>query len=80
MRIYEDIDLKEFEPWAGATYTMETLTCSELDTLQNAIEDIYPDGLSTTGVNDILWFETDWIAELLGYVDWEALEEDRQND
>lgn len=80
MRIYEDIDLKEFEPWAGATYTMETLTYSELDTLQDVIEEIYPDGLSTTDVNDILWFETDWIAELLGYEDWEALEEDRQND
>ncbi len=79
MRIYEDIDLKEFEPWAGATYTMGRLTWRELDTLQEAIEEIYPDGLSTTDVNDILWFETDWIAELLGYEDWDTLEEDRDD-
>lgn len=80
MRIYEETELRAFEPWSGATYTMERLTGRELDTLQEIIEEIYPEGLSETTLNDILWFETDWIAELLGYEDWEALEEDRQND
>ncbi len=78
MRIYKDIDLNGFEPWAGATYTMGRLTRRELDTLQEAIEEIYPEGLSEIKVNDILWFETDWIAELLGYDDWDTLEEEKQ--
>lgn len=30
-----------------------------------------------TDINDFFWFETDTIADLLGYSDWEALIEER---
>ena len=30
--------------------------------------------MTETQLNDILWFETDWIAEMLGFTDWECLE------
>ena len=30
------------------------------------IEELYPDGLTDTQLNDILWFEEEWIYETLG--------------
>ena len=31
------------------------------------------EGWSDTAINDFLWFETDTIAEWLGYEDWDDL-------
>jgi hypothetical protein len=41
------------------------------------MEDLYPDGLSETQLNDILWFEEDWIFEMLGITD-EGEETDKE--
>ena len=40
---------------------------------------MYPDGCSETDVNDIFWFERDWIAEALGYSDYDELLKDRES-
>ena len=32
----------------------------------NLIEELYPDGLTETTLNDLLWFEDEWIFEMLG--------------
>lgn len=37
-----------------------------LDQLDQILEDCYPEGMSRVTLNDILWFEGDWIAEVLG--------------
>lgn len=80
MRIYKDISLDEFEAWSGAVDTMDTLKQLENETgnnvfsiIESCIDDM-GEGMDETTVNDILWFETDTIAEWLGYEDWEALE------
>ena len=61
-----------FEAWSGAVETKNTIIekgyAEEFDAL---IEDLYPDGLSETQLNDILWFEEDWIFESLGISDEE---------
>ena len=69
-----EINLRNFEGWSGAKDTLSVLTTQQLDTLENLLEDVYPDGMTDTQLNDILWFETDWIAEMLGFTDWECLE------
>ena len=38
----------------------------EAQKIESLIEELYPDGLSETQLNDILWFEADWIYESLG--------------
>lgn len=73
MKIYTEISLNNFNTWAGANSTKDELTWEELDILEEALIELYPEGLDETTVNDILWFETDWIAEILGYSDWEDL-------
>ena len=74
MKIYCEISLENFEAWSGGSYTLCTLTHEQCEELESIIDEIYPDGLSETELNDLLWFEDDTIAEWLGFEDWEALE------
>ena len=73
MKIYTEESLKNFEFWSGAKDTVKYLTDDELDTIEEILEDVYPEGMSETQINDIFWFEDDWIAEILGYNDFEEI-------
>lgn len=74
MIVTSEINLQDFEGWSGAESTLAMLSYNQINTLQSILEDAYPDGMDETHLNDILRFETDWIAELLGFTDWECLE------
>ena len=74
MRICTETHLSGFTPWSGAKETMAELTFKQVDALNDIIEELYPDGIDETELNDILWFERDAIAEWLGFADWEALQ------
>lgn len=76
MRIVTDTSLIDFDFWAGAKYVATKLTINQLEELDTVLEEVFPDGLSDTELNDIFWFEEDMIAEMLGYSDWEDLLED----
>ena len=52
---------------------LTNLTYDELEQIESILEDAYPDGMSETQINDIFWFEEDWIAGMLGYKDFEEL-------
>jgi hypothetical protein len=75
MRIYRDIPLTQFEFWAGGKDTVEELTDSELEQIEQILEEIYPEGMSEFEVNDLFWFERDLIAEWLGYKDFDEIME-----
>lgn len=66
MKITSEIGIADFNAWSGAVETKEAIVnagkCDEFDAL---IEDCYPEGLTNTGLNDILWFQDDWIFEAL---------------
>lgn len=66
MKITKELDLSEFEAWSGGADTLKELTLEEMDILQEVIEEVYPEGLTETQLNDILWFEDDWISEIIG--------------
>ena len=77
MKIYSEKSLAtNFEFWSGAVQTVNELTTRELNTIEQTLEELYPDGMSETEVNDLFWFEEDTIAEWLGYECWEHLEAD----
>jgi len=71
--IKRELNLQDFETWSGATETMKDLTASEIETIEMNIVELYPDGLTETELNDILWFERDMIAEWLGYNDFDEI-------
>ena len=67
MKITSEMSLKNFKAWSGAKDTLNKLIeldkCEELEFI---LEDTYPDGISETQLNDILWFESEWIYDILG--------------
>lgn len=59
--------LRNFKPWDGAKATYNTvLEHNKLDTLEFMLEDMYPNGIGASELNDLLWFQKDWVLEMLG--------------
>lgn len=56
MKIYKEISLTEFDFWAGAKDTVKYLTDEELEQIEERLEEICPEGLSETDLNDLFWF------------------------
>ena len=79
MKVFREIDLQDFEPWSGAKQTFEALTTEDLETLQSMLEELYPHGIDETNLNDILWFEDDWIADVCGYESKEEMYNNRES-
>lgn len=81
MKIVTEISLERFEAWSGAVDTLNTLREKDLcDRLESILEDLYPNGMTDTELNDLLWLDDDTIAEWLGFSDWEDLENDGESD
>ena len=70
MKIYQDINLSEFEFWSGAKAWAAEFTSSELDKIGDILEDGYgpEDGWTDTAVNDLFWFEPEFVASLIGKI------------
>jgi len=66
MKLYSETRLIDFQAWSGAIDTKNTIIDHDkTDEFDNLIEEIYPDGLSETQLNDILWFDSEWVLEQL---------------
>ena len=67
MNITYELDLNRFEAWSGAKDTLERIQregkCTELE---NILEELYPDGMTETELNDLLWFDSESVYEWLG--------------
>ena len=80
MKVYQEQSLQNFEFWGGASDTINALTYEQINTIEAILEDLYPDGLDATTLNDIFRFEEDWLAELLGFEDFEDLVKSNNED
>lgn len=76
--IIDNASIVNFDAWSGAKETKETIINNcKVDEFENLIDELYPDGLTDTQLNDLLWFESDWIFEQLGInPDEEEVEEE----
>lgn len=79
MKLFRGETIADFKAWSGAVDTqnriIEENKENEFDQL---IEEIYPDGLDETQLNDLLWFDDEWIFEQLGMS--EELEEELEEE
>ena len=67
MKITTETTLRGFNAWSGAVATKELIISLGLEEeFEMLIDELYPDGLTDTELNDILWFDSDWILESLG--------------
>lgn len=57
----------KFQPWDGAINTYETIIENNcLPAFEAMIEELYPNGIEETALNDLLWFGYEFIFENLG--------------
>ena len=77
MTITYELDLNSFQAWSGAKDTLERIQregkCAELE---NVLEELYPDGMTETELNDLLWFEPETVYEWLGIRSEEQIEKE----
>ena len=67
MKVFSETNLENFEAWSGAKDTKQTIIDNGKESeFESLIEELYPDGLTDTKLNDILWFESEWIFDNLG--------------
>jgi hypothetical protein len=67
MKTYNDnATITNFKFWSGAEDNASRLTYTELKELDSLLEELYPEGIEETGLNDLMWFEFDSVCELLG--------------
>lgn len=69
-------DFIHYQPWSGAIDTYALIDYHDkLDELDELITECYPEGLTETELNDILWFDSEWVLDNLGIeVDNDELE------
>lgn len=86
MKIYKDCSLSDFEFWSGAIWTKDKIDAlSEndpeiWDKIERELEYEYPDGIDETQLNDLFWFEPEYIGRLVGINLDDDEEEDDEDD
>ena len=77
MTITYELDLNSFQAWSGAKDTLDRVQregkCAELE---NILEELYPDGMTETELNDLLWFDSESVYEWLGIRSEEQIEKE----
>ena len=71
MKIYREESLSNFEFWSGAISNAEEFTFEELDRIGDMLEAESPDGMDETEINDLMWFEPEYLANLIG-LEWDS--------
>lgn len=80
MKVTKKLSLSNFDFWGGAKDRAQMLTIDELNEIEQQLEDVYPEGMDETQINDIFWFDFDWVAQMIGYEDEEDLYNQRNKD
>ena len=75
MKLHREESISNFEWWSGAKDTVKHLTYGEMERIEEILEDLFPDGIDETELNDLFWFEEDMIAEWLGYENFDEIME-----
>ena len=77
MKITYELNLKNFRAWSGAVDTLERIKREDkCEELENILDDVYPDGMTETELNDLLWFDSETVYEWLGIRSNEQIKEE----
>lgn len=76
MKIISETSISNFETWSGAKETQRLIIENNKENeFDNLVEDLYPDGLTDTQLNDLLWHDSEWCLEQLGITEDETIDE-----
>lgn len=77
MTIKSEISLENFEAWSGGKNTLNRVInerkCGQLEAI---LEDLYPDGMTDTELNDLLWHDSDAVFEWLDIRTYDQIKEE----
>ena len=79
MKVFDEMDWYDIyrTAWSGAKDTVERIEDEgKGDEFVSLIEEVYPEGIDRTALNDILWFDDEWVFESLGIKEEEESEDD----
>lgn len=83
MKIISETCLGDFKFWSGAEDTAQRIWEEKgeegWEQLEAILEDLYPDGIDETELNDLLWFDAETVYEWLG-IGEEDKDEDEESD
>ena len=75
MTITYELDLERFEAWSGGKRTLERIIDEgKCGLLEQMLEELYPDGMTETQLNDLLWFDSESVYDWLGMRSEEQIE------
>lgn len=84
MKIISETSLAHFEYWSGAKDTANRIWEEKgregFDQLEAILEDMYPDGIDETELNDLLWFDAETVYEWLGISDEDEDEDENEEE
>ena len=70
MKITFETNLENFKAWSGAVDAKKKIIeAGKVDEFNELIEELYPEGIDATTLNDLLWFDVDWLYENLGMIE-----------
>jgi len=64
MKVTKELNLTNFDFWSGAKD--HDFTHDELNNIEFSLEELYPEGLTETEINDLFWFESEFLCECIG--------------
>ena len=80
MTIHSETALRNFGFWSGAKDRADMLTSSQLDAIEAELEQLYPDGMTETELNDLFWFDFDFVCSLIGTSEAAVFGEDEEEE
>lgn len=74
--VEQECELVNFDFWGGAISTVHFLSEQDMAILEEHINSINKT-ITDNDINEFFWFETDSIAKILGYDDFDVLIKER---
>jgi hypothetical protein len=67
MKVYNNrMTIEDFDAWSGAIDTKQVIIDNNKEAdFEYLIEELYPEGIDETQLNDILWHDSDWVFQQL---------------
>jgi hypothetical protein len=64
MKVTRELDLVNFDFWSGAK--QHNFSYNELKEIEYQLEDLFYEGATETQINDLFWFEEEYLCECIG--------------
>lgn len=66
-KVINDIDLETYESTEQGQRTLDAIKeAGKVDQFEQLLDEMYPNGINESTLDDLLSFESDWISEMLG--------------